>query len=61
MFHCELQSLSRYSDSPMAGLSQVRIPIGARLLVPVKTDTRGATSPLYNGYCVIRGSKAAGT
>jgi len=27
----------------------------------VKTDTRGATSPLYNGYYVIRGSKAAGT
>jgi hypothetical protein len=61
MFHCELESLSRYSDSLLAERSGDQIPIAAKFSVPVRTDTRGRTILLYKGYHVIRGLKAAGT
>ena len=46
--HCELEELSRYSDSPWAGRSGDRIPEG------------GPPSLLYNVYRVFTGSEAAG-
>jgi hypothetical protein len=51
---------SRYSDSLRVGRSGDRIPVGGEIFHIRPDWPWGPFSPLYNGYWVIPGGKAAG-
>ena len=52
--------LSRYSDKLRAGRSGNRIPVGGKIFRTRPDRPWGPPSPLYNGYRVFPGGKAAG-